>query len=218
MNTKEIVVSDAAFEYLKIQKGSLDRFASNRKLWEKAYRSDLQATFDEIRPFLPPLCWGLLDIGSGLGGIDILLSRHYETIGKPPFVNLLDGEADPPKMNLHRETFNDMRVARDFLGANGIRGDRFGYFTPQALELPKPYDLVVSFGSWCFHYPPDTYLPLLMAGGGLHSDSVVIADVRNEVLEYDRQLGRYLECVGIIRRARKFTRCAFKRWNFEHTA
>jgi len=206
-----MLVSDEAFEYLRIQKGSLDRFASQRKLWEKAYRSDLETTYNEIRPFLPAACWGLLDIGSGLGGIDVLLSRHYAQVqGRPPFVNLLDGEADAPVMRVHRETFNDMRVARNFLTANGIKPEHFDYYTPTAFNLPKPYDLVVSFGSWCFHYPPDVYLPLLLSGGGLHADSVLIVDVRNEALEYAQQLSERMRIAGVIRQARKYTRLAYK--------
>jgi hypothetical protein len=213
----EIKVSDAAFEYLRVQKGSLDRFATNRALWERAYHDDLAATYQGIRQYLPPRCWGMLDIGSGLGGIDILLSRHYASIGKPPYVNLLDGESDPPKMHLHRETFNDMRVAQQFLKANGISLERFAYYTPDGpaamgLEnLPKPYDLVVSFGSWCFHYAPDTYLPVLLAGGGLHTDSVVIVDVRKDKPDWLAQLQAPFELAGVIRDARKYMRMAFKK-------
>lgn len=209
---KPIEVSDAAFEYLKLQKGSLDRFASNRALWLKAYRDDLDATYKECAPFLPPACWGILDIGSGLGGIDILLARHYVRAGhRQPWVNLLDGEDDPPVVKLHRETFNSMRVAHDFQRENGIRGDQFAYYTPSSPSLPKPYDLVVSFGSWCFHYAPAVYLPLLLRGGGLHRDTVVIVDVRKDKVEYWQQLHEHFAVVGVIREARKYDRVALKR-------
>lgn len=209
MNTPDIAVSDAAFEYLRLQKGSLDRFATQRKLWEKAYRDDLAATFNECRPYLPSSCWGLLDIGSGLGGIDVLLARHYDV---QPFVCLLDGKNDAPVMTLHRQTFSNERVARDFLRANGIRSERIRYFGPDAQDLAAPYDLVVSFGSWCFHYEPDQYLPRLIGGGGLHADSVVILDVRNDKPEYWAQLQAHFVMVGRLREARKYTRAVFKRW------
>lgn len=204
-----IVVEDSHFEYLRLQKGKLHDISDDRARWLAAYQKDLLATYQEIRPFLPPMCWGMLDIGSGLGGIDALVSRHY---GDQPYVNLLDGENDPPEMRLHRQTFNDMKVARDFLVKNGVRADRFGYLTTRADFVVKPYDLVMSFGSWCFHYEPDVYLPLLLSGGGLHRDSIVIVDVRNDRLEYDQQLGRSLECVAVIRRSAKFTRAVFRRW------
>lgn len=204
----EVKVSDAAFEYLRLQKGSLDRFASNRKLWEKAYRDDLAATYNECRPYLPAQCWAVFDIGSGLGGIDVLLSRHY---GGDPFVYLLDGVDDPPEMRLHRETFSNKSVALEFLSSNGIARDHIHYYGPDAETLAAPYDLVVSFGSWCFHYPPDVYLPRLLAGGGLHADSVLILDVRNDKPEYWAQLQAHLITVGRVRDARKYTRAVFKR-------
>lgn len=209
---KPIEVSDAAFEYLKLQKGNLHRFASDRAQWLEAYRADLARTYEEIAPHLPPRCWGILDIGSGLGGIDILLARHYVRAGeKQPWINLLDGEDDPPVMKLHRETFNNMRVAQDFHRDNGIRCDQFAYYTPSSPSLPKPYDLVVSFGSWCFHYPPATYLKLLLKGGGLHRDTVVIVDVRKDRPAYWEQLEEHFEVVATIRDARKFDRVALRR-------
>lgn len=204
-----IVVDDSHFQYLKLQKGKLDDIAGDRDAWHAAYERDLLSTYLEIRPHLPESCWGILDVGSGLGGIDVLLSRHYR---HHAYIHLLDGQDDPPKMVKHRQTFNNMNVARDFLVRNGVQANRFAYYTPNSDQLPKPYDLVVSFGSWCFHYEPDVYLPLLLRGGGLHRESIIIVDVRNDIIEYDRQLGHSLECIAVIRRSRKFTRAVFRRW------
>lgn len=203
-----VVVNDAHFEYLRLQKGSLFNVCHDRERWHAAYEQDLLSTYREIQQHLPGTCWGWLDIGSGLGGIDVLLSRHY---GDNPFVHLLDGVDDAAKMHRHRQTFNNMAVARHFLIANGVRVDRIGNFTTGADNLPRPYDLVLSLGSWCFHYSPDTYLPLLLAGGGLHRDSVIIVDVRNGKADYEQQLGRSLERVAVIRRENKYTRAAYRR-------
>jgi hypothetical protein len=204
-----IVVSDTQFEYLRLQKGSLFELSNDRARWQTAYEQDLLQTYDEIKEHLPVVCWGVLDIGSGLGGIDILLSRHYSD--DPPYVHLLDGEADAPVMRIHRRTFNSMAVARAFLTANGVRSDRFGYFTTATDNLPRPYDVVLSLGSWCFHLPPRTYLPLLMSGGGLHTDSVIIVDVRANRPDYEKQLSKWLERVAVIRQTAKYTRCVYRR-------
>lgn len=202
-----IVVEDSHFEYLKLQKGRLHEVSHDRARWHIAYEHDLMTTYQEIAPHLPETCWGFLDIGSGLGGIDILISRFY---GPKTFVNLLDGENDPPEMRKHRETFNDMRVAKDFHIKNGTRADRFGYISTSTEFVTKPYDLVVSFGSWCFHYEPDVYLPLLFRGSGLHADSVVIVDVRRDRADYAQQLRKKFDLVAVVRSSAKFTRCVYK--------
>jgi hypothetical protein len=217
MNFK-IEVDDDAFQYLRLQRGSLDKFAGDRGLWHNRYESDLRRNFENIAPFLPERCWGMLDIGSGLGGIDVLLSRHYSSKQAPvdrvhngwPYVHLLDGVDDPPEMKLHRETFNSMKVAKDFQLVNGLPSVRFGYFAPSSHFFPRPYDLVLSFGSWCFHYEPDIYLPRLLSAGGLHGESVVIVDVRDSKTEWFEQLERRFQRVATIATKPKWTRCVYQ--------
>lgn len=204
-----VKVSTEQFEYLKLQKGSLFNLAHDRERWLAAYENDLRQTYEGLRPHLPERCWGVLDIGSGLGGIDILISRHYQP--DPPYIHLLDGEDDEPRMKLHRQTFNSMRVARTFLMANGVQPDRISYFRTSTQLLPRPYDLVLSLGSWCFHYPPATYLGLLLSGGGLHMDSVLIMDVRNGRQDYTAQLSQSLDRVAVIKEAAKYTRAVYRR-------
>lgn len=204
-----VIVDDEQFEYLRLQKGSLFEISHDRERWQAAYEDELQQTYYGMLKHLPDTCWGVLDIGSGLGGIDILLTRHYAP--DPPYIHLLDGENDEPRMTLHRQTFNSMKVARRFQIANGVRPDRFSYFTVATNVLPRPYDLVLSLGSWCFHYPPDTYLPLLLSGGGLHMDSVLIMDVRTGKPDYAAQIAASLERVAIIKEAPKYTRAVYRR-------
>jgi hypothetical protein len=203
------VVSDEAFAYLRLQKGRLEPLADDRKRWHIAYEHALLSDYMEMRAHLPAQCWGLLDIGSGLGGIDVLLSRHY---GTQPYLYLLDGVNDPPEMKLHRETFSNERVARGFLRSNGVRSDRIGYYGPDATSVRAPYDLVLSLGSWCFHYEPNVYLPRLMAGGGLHVDSRLIVDLRRDKPEWEAQLfGVGLRALAIVRESAKFRRIVFVR-------
>lgn len=204
-----ISVSDEQFEYLRLQKGSLFEVSHDRERWQAAYEQELRQTYEGLRPHLPEPCWGVLDIGSGLGGIDVLLTRHYQP--DPPYIHLLDGENDKPRMKLHRETFNSMKVARSFLISNGVRSDRISYFTTATQVLPRPYDLVLSLGSWCFHYPPETYLALLLSGGGLHMDSVLIMDVRNGKREYTEQIAQALERTAVIKETAKYTRAVYRR-------
>lgn len=204
-----VVVGDEHFEYLRLQKGSLDQWAHDRAEWHRRYENDLRDTFEMIAPHLPDRCWGMLDIGSGMGGIDVLIGRHYEKICGRPYTHLLDGVNDRPVMTLHRHTYNDMRVAKDFQQKNGLPPERFGYFGTREQFYTRPYDLVVSFGSWCFHYPPNTYLRELMKGGGLHGESVVICDVRAAKPDWMEELAAF-DRVAVIATRPKWLRCVFK--------
>lgn len=207
MISGQVIVRDEHFAYLKLQKGSLEPLAYDRERWHAAYEADLWRTYLEIRPYLPEICWASLDIGSGLGGIDVLLSRHY--YGQLA-VNLLDGEHDAPQMKLHRQTFSSEAVARDFLTVNGVRADRIGYRTPASTASTLPWDLVLSLGSWCFHYAPDVYLPRLLAGG-LHADTVIILDVRRDKGEWTSQLDAHVRELASIRITNKWARGVYAR-------
>lgn len=176
------------FEYLRLQKGSLDQYAGDFPAWHRAYEADLQATYRQIASFLPTECEAVLDVGSGLGGIDALIFRHYEVQGQRPLISLLDGVDDPPVMRLHRETFNDMRMARNFLCKNGVSPLSIGYYGPGTTEFATKFDLVVSFGSWCFHYPPSYYLAAVRAA--CKPTTVLVLDVRAEKPDWHEELER----------------------------
>lgn len=206
---KPITVSDEAFPYLRAQKGKLDAIAHDRDRWLAAYRADLQRSLDEMQPYLPKVCWGLLDIGSGLGGIDVLLYHYFAT---EPFVYLLDGVDDAPEMKLHRETFSNERVARAFLRSNGVRSDRIRYYGPAAQDITAPYDVILSLGSWCFHYEPNQYLPRLMAGGGVQWETRLIVDLRRDKPEWREQLkAANLQMIAVLRDEPKYTRIVLER-------
>jgi SAM-dependent methyltransferase len=197
------------FEYLKIQKGNLDRFAGNFPLWLEHYQADISATYRSILPHLPKTCARFLDVGSGLGGVDVLIRRHYQGRGQDPTVHLLDGEEDPPVMYVHRRTFNHMVIARNFQVKNGLSPLALITHKPTASGFERPFDLVVSFGSWCFHYPPAEYLELLERSG-LHAGSVVILDVRSNKPEYFEELERVLEVVTHVVMKPKWSRVVFR--------
>lgn len=201
-----IRVDDSHFEYLKLQKGGLDAWSDDRAEWHRLYESAVRADYEGLAPHLPEQCWGLLDVGSGLGGIDVLLSRHYEARSHP-FLYLMDGVADAPQVTLHRKTFNHADVTKDFLCKNGVRPGRIYCVAPPAV-VPHPFDLVLSLGSWCFHYPPAEYLPLLVRC--LHRDLVLIVDVRADRPDYERQLLLHFERTAVIEVKSKYVRAVFR--------
>lgn len=206
------------FEYLKLQKGSLDYLKKDPIAWGTAYAGSLKKQYLNIRHWLPKRCGSLLDVGSGLGGIDILISRHYvnfmDSPQQYPRVFLLDGIADPPVMTLHRKTFNHMGVAARFLTDNGIPFQNIGWFSPDFVRdatraFFDSFDLIVSFGSWCFHYEPNTYLPQLL-NGAIGPETVVIIDVRADRPSWDQQLSDALALEATIKRSKKWDRRVYR--------
>lgn len=202
-------VTDWHFQYLRLQKGKLDPLAHDRGRWHRAYENDLASTYREIRAHLPLVCLRILDVGSGLGGIDVLLYRHYAAARQlPPLIDLLDGLNDAPLMHKHATTFSNARCASDFLKLNGIPDEQILFADPAGVDNPvlrEPrHDLVVSFGSWCFHYAPSVYLDRVLAA--THRETVFILDVRRDKGEWTSQLLKHLREVASIRVANKYAR------------
>ena len=69
-----MIVEDSHFAYLKLQKGALHGLADDRAAWLAAYQQSLVEDLASMAPYLPETCRNVLDVGSGLGGIDVLLS------------------------------------------------------------------------------------------------------------------------------------------------
>ncbi len=168
-------VNQKDFVYLRVQRGDLDHLSSNFDEWLPAYRDRLQTVFDGIRPSLPTVCKRVLDVGSGLGGINALIYHHYsQDTGIGPNIHLLDGESDEPVVKRHDRTFNDMFTAITFLQTNGVRF--VSYSTPWRLNNVGEFDLIISFAAWCFHIHPKTYMDYVLKH--CHDKTVLILDVR----------------------------------------
>jgi SAM-dependent methyltransferase len=213
VTTPPIVVTDEALPYLVAQKGRLQPLAHDRDAWLMGYRQAIDRDYRLIAPYLPPKPDGhaikILDIGSGLGGIDVMLSRHY---GGAAQVILMDGADDPPVMELHRKTFNDMRVAERFHRANGAAP--IGWIDANGDRLPAvgagawPFDLVLSLGSWCFHYEPAIYLDQVKEA--IVAGAVLILDVRKQRPSWAAQLISTFRLLAIVHVSDKIDRMVLR--------
>lgn len=197
-----LIIEPAHWEFLKIQHGSV---ASEENLadfskWQTAYEASLHDLFENIRPSLPDEVGSILDIGSGLGGIDLLLSRHYGGVD----LTLLDGVDGIPHVHLHNLPFSNAETAKDFHAKNG------NPFVKCVWPAPPPaehYDLVVSFAAYCFHIAPFEYLSALM--NAIRPHTVMIFDVRKKK-EFLAPLVAAFGKPQVIFDAPKFVRCVFR--------
>lgn len=195
MDTR-LVISDLSFAYLYIQRGNISDLYGEE--WYKAYHDSLYELFDQIVANVP-MVHKVIDIGSGLGGIDVLLHKHFDCD-----IVLFDGEGDPSKVRKPYQTFSSRSHAGTFMKDNGVRS--YMYMSPQSLRV-TPADLVLSINSWCFHYAPSTYMNWADQCMTKH----MIVDIRNDGRAWRDQMEKKFGKGHVIRSYPKFDRVLYKR-------
>lgn len=131
------------------------------KTLEVLYERSTRAIYENLRAWLPPRCGNILDIGAGLGGIDVMLSRHYEHNVHVTLMDI-DGISEKKKIGWHTQVekfghYTSFEAAHDFLVENGLPESHIT-FRDARLGVPAgPFDVIVSLLSWGFHYPVETY-------------------------------------------------------------
>lgn len=196
-------ISKDHFKYLYIQRGEVsDAYKQGFDAWKAAYERSLDEIFATIVDELPARCSSVLDVGSGLGGIDVLLNTHFRGL----HVATLDGTEDAPEVLSHAKTFNNAKVAADFLKANGVMNHVHYPHTIQ--ELPEKFGLVVSFAAWGFHILPGDYLPLVKAA--LAPKARVILDVRRTRRDWLEEFIRAFGVPKVLQQGKKHVRLAWR--------
>ena len=166
-----MIVKPEHFKYLLIQRGEVsDAYKRGLDEWKRAYEGSLEAIMASIDGALPQDCRAVLDVGGGMGGIGIHLSRRY----KAAAYWVLDGVDDPPEVRSHHEPFNNAKVAKSFHEANGVLTSQ--WVPPSIEKFDVKFDLVVSFAAWGFHIIPGDYIDLVKSALAPHA--TVILDVR----------------------------------------
>lgn len=166
-----MIVKPEHFKYLHIQRGEVsDAYKAGFDHWLAAYEASLAAIMASVDPVLPRHVSQILDVGGGMGGIGIHLSRRYEAAA----YWVLDGVDDAPEVRSHAKTFNDAAVAASFHRANGVLNSKWVPTSTQKFDVK--FDLVVSFAAWGFHIFPGDYLDLVKSALAPHA--TIILDVR----------------------------------------
>jgi len=197
-------------EYLKLQRGALHDLGQDSVAWGAAYRYDLIKDYSSMRMVLPRTCQSFLSVGSGLGGLEILLWRHYLGERGGTAAWLLDGHEDPAKPVLkHDVTFNSEMVTRSFWLLNDAVVA--GYIDAANFDQqPWPmFDMVVSTKSWCFHYEPRAYLDFIVEH--TRKNAVLIVDLRIGKSEWTHQLEEFFKPMIVLKQERKSNRFAWRR-------
>ena len=147
--------------------------------------------------FLPKNVINIMDIGCGLGIIDILLNNFYN---KQTNFYLLDKNKVDSKIkygfNSNYESYNSLNETKNLLLKNEINTNQINIFdVDKKIEINKKIDLVISLKSMGYHYPIDNYINLLK--NCCKSDTIFIFDV-SEGYFNNNSFKKYFEITKII--------------------
>jgi SAM-dependent methyltransferase len=142
--------------------------------------------FQAIRPHIPKKCHKVLDIGCGIGLLDLFIYRNAPD--EKPDLYLFDKSVDltaPSSASIAPTGFNDLYVftaslaqSARFLELNGV-ADRHIHLCEVgtwSISNGAPFDLVFSRKSWGFHYPLSEYLDEVVSS--VAGQGALITDVR----------------------------------------
>ena len=161
------------------------------------YGREIEATFATFRDYLPETADNILDIGSGMAGIDVLLGGHYPGAT----LHLLDKSGVSPRI-LQKEIdiWLHSDAARELLAANGITNPVVCHDMHCDPFPDQMFDVVVSLLSWGFHYPISTYAP--------RCRGIMVVDVRKGT-GGEAMLAEYGD-LKVVHEARKYRRVVVK--------
>lgn len=160
---------------------------------ENLFKSEINT----FKNFLPRNINNIMDIGCGLGIINILLNEFYND--KVNFY-LLDKNRIDKKIkygfSTNYESYNDLNETKRIFKDNNINENRFFLFdVEKEIQIDVKIDLVISLKSMGYHYPFVTYLELIRKC--CDKNTIFIFDV-SSVSFNENLLKKYFENIKII--------------------
>jgi SAM-dependent methyltransferase len=173
------------FQMMKRQRASVTSFED---YWKR-----MKEEMVDLIPYLPH-CRNLLDIGCGLGGIDVEMYHHY--LGEIDLFLLDKTETTTEEKYKYGKKpvfYNSLAKTKEVLMSNRVKEEHIhlveaneGCLTPYKDES---MDIILSLLSWCFHYPVDVYLEEVKRL--LSPTGVLIVDVRKHTGQLELLQGAF---------------------------
>lgn len=121
-----------------------------------------ESEFNSINEYLPQNVKNIIDVGCGLGIIDIFLNRFYK---KNLNFYLLDKNKIDKKIKYgfseDYESYNDLEETRNLLLNNDLNESTINIIdVDKKIEIKEKIDLVISLKSMGYHYPFENYIKL----------------------------------------------------------
>lgn len=174
LDIKKLKLEPRHERYLSAQRNlSVEDMAAVMTSFERYYNS--------IKNILPNRCNSILDIGCGLGIIDLCVFEHYNLDTDLTFYlfdkseyaeNLFFGFEDDASF------YNDLQLAKEILSNYGIPSRNLITIEAKKENLAdlSKIDLVISSIAWGFHFPVGKYVEEVHQL--MHEDSILIMDLR----------------------------------------
>jgi len=174
---------------------------------KEQYLDEIKREFHCIREYLPDDTTSVLDVGCGVGGMNLFLSDYYEK--QQPIFYLFDKTeiSDSIYYQFHDKAafYNSLDVAAESLRQNGVNDKNLHTLDADEFDLSelKQVDLCLSMISWAFHYPLETYLDEVL--NCLSEDGSLLLDFRNDTDQLDKAR-RHFEEDELIESTEKYDR------------
>ena len=154
--------------------------------------------FNSIKNYLPKNSKNILDIGCGLGVINIYLNDYYS---KKPYFTLIDKNYVDKKVaygfNNNSESYNKLEITKDFLILNGFKTEQLQLINAdENFVLNNKYELIISLFSMGYHYPIESYIDIIKKIST--KSTKVIFDLSMEYNELN-EVNKYFNKVVIIK-------------------
>lgn len=155
------------------------------------FEQELREEFALIKNHLPAIeAPVIVDIGAGVGGIDIFLSEFYTNQASLYLLDKSQVDYDiTPGLSKRHGFYTSFDAAEALLTQNGIKKEHIHFLSPGD-ELPKA-NIIISLYSWGFHYPIETYAAKVKACRG----ATLIMDLwkgRGQEEEFKKWFGPYI--------------------------
>ena len=177
----------------------IDYLNNNIDEINKKFYQDIQNEFLEFKKLLPNNVKNVLDIGCGIGAINIFLNNYYKK-EKPNF-HLLDKNYVSNKIiygfnKKNTEGYNNLLITKNFLKANNLIEENIYTYDVEKHELKKiKYDLVISLVSWGYHYPLENYINYLKENSD--EKTIFIFDIAEEFISINH-VKKYFHEIKIV--------------------
>lgn len=167
----------------------------------RKYGEVMLREFETIKGHLGSDISTVVSIGPGLAGLEVVMSRHFQSLGKRlPRIVLVDKTGiDPIHFGYHDDAavYNSLQLAREVMVNNGHPQEKVETVeADHSARLLDTHagnvDLVTSLLAWGFHFPVSVYLDLAKAL--LKPSGRIIIDIRKDTTGH----GQLLRAFGRI--------------------